>query len=112
MSRPLLYREDTRFRALRLLQDNPELTQREIANQLGLSLGGVNYSIRTLVDKGLLKIQNFRKSKNKMGYAYFLTPRGISEKMAITESFLKRKMREHELLQAEQALLAARKPDY
>ncbi len=97
--------EDTCFRLLRLLQEKPDLTQREIATRLGLSLGGVNYCLRALTDKGLVKIQNFRKSKNKMGYVYLLTPRGISEKIALTESFLGRKMHEYETLKAEIAAL-------
>ena len=93
--------KDTRFRVLRLLQDNPDLTQREIAELLGVSLGGINYCLRALADKGLVKIQNFQKSKNKMGYVYLLTPRGISEKAALTEAFLKRKMEEYEALKIE-----------
>ena len=98
---------DTRFRVLRLLQDKPDITQREIAEQLGISLGGVNYCLRALADKGLVKIQNFRNSKNKMSYLYLLTPRGISEKMALTESFLKRKMDEYEALKVEIDTLSA-----
>ena len=93
--------EDTRFRVLRLLEDQPDLTQREIAKQLGISLGGVNYCLCALADKGLVKMQNFRNSKSKMGYLYLLTPRGISEKIALMESFLKRKMDEYEVLKAE-----------
>ncbi len=94
-------KEDTRFRVLRLLQDNPDLTQREIAEALGISLGGVNYCLRALASKGLVKIRNFRNSNNKMGYAYLLTPKGIAEKTALTAHFLKRKMDEYEALKAE-----------
>lgn len=83
---------------LRLLQDKPDLTQREIAEKLGISLGGANYCLRALADKGMIKIKNFRNSKNKRGYLYLITPKGISEKMAMTEDFLKRKMEEYEEL--------------
>ena len=104
-SRQLTVQEDTRFRVLRLLEEKPDITQREIAEELGISLGGVNYCVRALVDRGLVKMQNFHNSKNKLGYAYFLTPRGIAEKTALTARFLKRKMQEYELLKAEIAAL-------
>jgi len=94
-------KEDTRFRVLRLLQETPDITQRQIAEALGISLGGVNYCLRALVDKGMVKIQNFRNSQNKIGYLYLLTPRGISEKMVLTEMFLKRKLSEYEALREE-----------
>ena len=94
-------KEDTRFRVLRLLQDKPDLTQREIAEALGISLGGVNYCLRALASKGLVKIKNFQKSNNKVGYAYLLTPKGIAEKTSLTARFLKRKMEEHKTLKAE-----------
>lgn len=94
-------KEDTKFRVLRLLEENPELTQREIADQLGVSLGGVNYCLKALIDKGLVKIQNFKGSDNKLGYAYFLTPQGIYEKSKLTAGFLKRKMAEYEALKSE-----------
>lgn len=94
-------REDSLFRVLRLLQEKPETTQREIAEALGISLGGVNYCLRALASKGLVKIKNFRNSNNKMGYTYLLTPKGISEKTALTTRFLKRKMEEYEALKAE-----------
>lgn len=100
-SRPASVQEDTRFRVLRLLEENPDMTQREIAEALGISLGGVNYCMRALIEKGLVKIHNFQSSKNKMGYVYLLTPMGIAEKAALTTRFLKRKMREYELLKAE-----------
>lgn len=94
-------KEDTKFRVLRLLEENPDLTQREIANRLGISLGGVNYCLRALIDKGLVKIQNFQGSDNKLGYAYFLTPKGIYEKSILAAGFLKRKMDEYEALKKE-----------
>lgn len=93
--------EDTRFRVLRLLEENPEISQRQIADALGISLGGVNYCVRALADKGLVKIKNFRNSEHKIGYAYFLTPKGIAEKSVLAARFLKRKMQEYESLKAE-----------
>ena len=94
-------KEDTEFRVLRVLQDRPDMTQREIANLLGISLGGVNYCLRALATKGLLKIKNFRNNSNKAGYVYMLTPKGIAEKTALTSRFLKRKLEEYEALKAE-----------
>ena len=93
--------EDTHFRVLRMLQENPDLTQREIAARLGLSTSGLNYCLRALIDKGWVKVQNFSQSKNKFGYIYVLTPLGISQKLSLTGSFLKRKMKEYEALKAE-----------
>lgn len=89
------------FRVLRLLQENPEMSQRQIAQELGVSLGSTNYCLRAIVEKGLVKVKNFRNSDNKKAYAYFLTPKGISEKTALTTRFLKRKIQEYELLKAE-----------
>ena len=86
---------------MRALEENPTATQREIAEQLGVSLGGVNYCIKALVERGLVKLNNFAKSEKKMGYAYILTPEGIAAKTKITAKFLKRKMAEHEQLQKE-----------
>jgi len=93
--------DDTRFRLLRLLEDEPELSQREISQRLGVSLGGVNYVLRALVEKGLLKVRNFRASDNKLRYAYVLTPRGIDAKARLTAGFLRRKMAEYDALRAE-----------
>ena len=100
-SRRARLQEDTTFRLLQLLQDHPHLSQREMAKALGLSFGGVNYCLNALIDKGLVKIHNFSQNQNKFGYAYLLTPRGISEKAALTSSFLRRKMQEYEALRAE-----------
>jgi EPS-associated MarR family transcriptional regulator len=94
-------KNDTRFRVLRLLENKPNLTQRDIADELGISLGGVNYCLRALTDKGMIKIKNFRNSDNKLGYLCLLTPKGVSEKMALTEAFLKRKMDEYGALRVE-----------
>ena len=89
------------FIVLRKINSNPNVSQRDLANELNLSLGKINYCLKALKSKGLVKIQNFNKSKNKMGYAYILTPRGISEKTKITINFMKRKMEEYEELKKE-----------
>lgn len=94
-------REDVRFRILRLLQDNPHLTQRELAETLGISLGKANFCIKALLDKGFIKLHNFRASRNKLAYSYLLTPDGVAEKAALTARFLGRKMVEYEQLKAE-----------
>lgn len=86
--------------ALRLLQERPELTQRELSRKLGLSLGKTHYLLHALLDKGLLKVQNFRHNDNKMAYAYLLTPKGIRAKLALTRAFLTRKEAEFEQLRA------------
>jgi EPS-associated MarR family transcriptional regulator len=93
--------EDTYFRVLALLEKTPDISQRELAKQLGVSLGGVNYSLRALVDRGMVKAQNFSKSERKLAYAYVLTPQGLAEKTKLTARFLKRKMEEYEALKAE-----------
>ncbi len=93
--------EDTNFRVLHMLQDNPDMTQREIAEKLGVSTGGLNYCLNALIDKGYLKVHNFSQSKNKFGYIYVLTPQGIAEKALLTSRFLRRKMAEYEALRAE-----------
>ncbi|MGJ8555923.1 MAG: MarR family EPS-associated transcriptional regulator [Sulfitobacter geojensis] len=93
--------EDVHFRVLRVLSDRPGLSQREIAQELGVSLGAVNYCLRALVEKGQIKVQNFRASDNKLRYAYILTPRGIAQKAQLTGAFLKRKIAEYEALKAE-----------
>lgn len=93
--------EDTHLRLLRLIEASPELSQRDLARELGTSLGKVNYCLNALIDKGLVKVRNFRNSNNKLGYAYLLTPRGIESKATITVQFLKRKMTEYEMLKAE-----------
>lgn len=93
--------EDTYFRVLRILKENPDLTQRELAEKLGVSVGSLNYCLRALIEKGWIKMQNFSQSKNKFGYVYLLTPRGISEKAALTSNFLRRKLAEYEALKSE-----------
>ena len=86
---------------MRILQENPDLTQRELAERLGISVGGLNYCLKALMEKGLVKMKNFANSKNKFGYVYVLTPSGIAEKAAITHRFLQRKIEEYEVLSAE-----------
>jgi len=104
-SRQAKIQEDTYFRVMRLLQDNPDMTQRELAEKLGVSVGALNYCLKALIGKGWVKVQNFSQSKNKFGYVYLLTPGGIAQKAAITSHFLKRKMDEYDALKAEIAAL-------
>lgn len=98
---PRLKNADAHFRVLRLLELNPELSQREVAKALGISLGAANYVLRALVEKGQIKIKNFRAADNKLRYAYILTPSGIEAKARLTLSFLRRKYVEYEALKAE-----------
>lgn len=93
--------EDAHFRVLRLLEQNPELSQRDVAEALGVSLGAANYVLRALVEKGQVKVQNFRAADNKLRYAYILTPSGIEAKARLTLGFLRRKHAEYEALKAE-----------
>lgn len=92
---------ELQFNVMRLLETNPQMSQRELSKSLGVSLGGVNYCLNALAAKGSIKKQNFRNNKNKWVYAYLLTPQGLAEKTALTGSFLKRKMREYQLLKEE-----------
>lgn len=101
ISRQAKLQEDTYFRVMRILQENPDLTQRELAEKLGVSVGGLNYCLKALMEKGLVKMKNFANSKNKFGYVYVLTPTGMVEKADITSRFLRRKMSEYEALKAE-----------
>lgn len=100
-SRQAKIQEDTYFRVMRLLEENPDLTQRELAQKLGVSVGGLNYCLKALMEKGWVKAQNFANSKNKFGYIYVLTPRGVAEKTMLTAGFLRRKMEEYEALKLE-----------
>jgi EPS-associated MarR family transcriptional regulator len=93
--------EDTHFRVLRVLQDNPHITQRELALRLGVSLGVTNFVLRALMDKGAIKVRNFRGNTQKSSYAYILTPYGLAAKAALTARFLMRKREEYEALKAE-----------
>jgi EPS-associated MarR family transcriptional regulator len=100
-SRQAKLQEDTYFRVMRLLEANPHLTQRELAVSLGVSVSGLNYCLKALIQRGFVKVSNFRRSKNKFGYVYLLTPAGVSEKARLTASFLQRKMQEYEAIKAE-----------
>ncbi|SNS28735.1 MarR family EPS-associated transcriptional regulator [Antarctobacter heliothermus] len=95
------FREEVRFRLLRLLNENPEMSQRELARAVGVSNGGVHYVINALVSKGLLKLSNFTAAEDKRRCAYLLTPKGVEEKARLTRRFVLRKMAEYEALQAE-----------
>ena len=89
------------FEVLRKLQKKPDSTQRELAEELGFSLGKLNYCVKALKSKGLLKIKNFKKNPNKINYIYTLTPKGITEKTKLTVNFMKRKMQEYDELKEE-----------
>jgi EPS-associated MarR family transcriptional regulator len=93
--------EEARFQILRLLHENPELNQRELGERVGVSLGAVNYCLKSLVELGFVKVGNFANSHNKLGYAYMLTPSGIAEKARLTGRFLARKKAEYEALRVE-----------
>ena len=93
--------EEARFQILRLLHENPELNQRELGERVGVSLGAVNYCLKALIERGLVKASNFSNSPNKLRYAYVLTPAGVAEKTMLTGRFLARKKAEYEALRAE-----------
>ena len=93
--------QDIRLDLLRKLESNPHFTQRELSMEMGVSLGKVNYCIKKLTVKGLIKLSNFSHNQNKMGYVYLLTPSGIEEKSRLNFSFLKRKIVEYEILKKE-----------
>ena len=94
-------KQELQYRALKLLEQHPVMTQREIAKKLNVSLGKTHYLIKSLIDVGWVKLENFQRSDNKLGYAYLLTPNGIMEKAIITVKFLNRKQREYSNLQIE-----------
>jgi EPS-associated MarR family transcriptional regulator len=93
--------DEVSYRLLKLLEPNPRLSQRQVAQELGFSLGKVNYCLKSLVDKGWIKAANFKNSRNKTAYMYLLTPRGIEEKTRVTVQFLQTRMREYEALRSE-----------
>ena len=99
---------DVHFRVLHLLEEEPALTQRELAQKLGISLGGVNYCLKALIEIGHIKAVNFVRNPNKSVYLYLLTPQGFSEKAKLTSGFLKRKMIEFQALKKEIASLKLR----
>ena len=93
--------EEARFQILRHLHENPSLSQRELGERVGVSLGAVNYCLKALIERGLVKAGNFSASQNKLGYAYLLTPSGIAEKVQLTARFLARKQAEYDALRVE-----------
>jgi len=93
--------KDIRLDLLRKLQSNPKYTQRELSQEMGISLGKVNYCIQKLTDRGWVKLTNFSRSSNKLGYMYLLTPKGIEQKAKLTTLFLKSKLDEFEILKDE-----------
>ena len=103
--------EDARFRLLQALEQNPEATQRELAASLGLSLGAINYSLKALGERGLVKLGNFTRSNRKLAYAYVLTPAGLTEKAGLARRFMARKRQEYEALREELESLRAQYGD-
>jgi EPS-associated MarR family transcriptional regulator len=93
--------KDIRLDLLRRLELNPEYTQRDLSKEMDVSLGKVNYCLKKLTAKGLIKLTNFKQNPNKVGYVYILTPKGIEAKTRLTFSFLKRKIKEYEILKEE-----------
>lgn len=100
-----MQKDEIHYHILKAIEDNPNMSQRELAEHLGVSLGKVNYCLKALIDKGLIKAGNFKSNPNKRAYAYLLTPKGISEKAIVTLSFLERKMDEYERIKQEIARL-------
>lgn len=93
--------EDTRFRLLRMLQENPEMSQRDLAKAVGVSVGCINYVLNAFLDKGLVKLGDFKSTRDKRRYAYVLTRTGMAERAKLTRSFLARKVAEYEALRKE-----------
>ncbi len=93
--------KEIHLKLLRLLAENPQVSQRELAEHLGVSLGKANYCLQALVERGLVKARNFKNNANKRAYLYLLTPKGVREKAQISVRFLQRKIEEHEALRAE-----------
>ena len=110
-SRQAKIQEDTHFRIMRNLQENPDLTQRELAEMLSMSVGALNYCLNPLIDKGFVKMDDFQKSKNKFNFVYLLTPKGIAKEVALTSRFLKRKMEDYDALKVEIEALKAKLVD-
>lgn len=106
-SRQSKLQEDTAYRVMQLLQDSPDITQRELARELGISVGGLNYCLKALMQKGWVKMLSFARAKNKFGYIYVLTPSGVAEKAALTKHFLQRKLEEYDALSQEIEALRA-----
>ena len=101
----IMINQELEYRVLKILEQRPDLTQRQLSEALGVSLGKTNYVLNALIDVGWVKLDNFQKSDNKWGYTYLLTPMGVAEKAAITLRFLNRKKQEYDDLQIEIAQL-------
>jgi len=99
------FQEEIQLKVLRRLQQTPEVSQRVLAKELGISLGSINFCFQALVEKGWVKMQNFSQSPNKLRYAYLLTPTGVAQKSKLTAEFMKRKVAEYEALQLEIEIL-------
>jgi EPS-associated MarR family transcriptional regulator len=99
--------DEVRYRILKYISENPNASQRQLARELGVSVGKVNYCLRALIGKGLLKMRNFQNNQDKSAYLYVLTPKGIEEKIKVTYDFLRRKISEYDLLSKEIELLSA-----
>ncbi|UTW00161.1 MarR family EPS-associated transcriptional regulator [Marinomonas rhizomae] len=93
--------DEYHYKILKELQQDPNISQRELAKRLDISLGKANFCLKALIEKGLIKAENFKNSTNKIGYLYLLTPKGIEEKVSLTQRFLQRKLKEHEALEKE-----------
>ena len=100
-SRQKKLQEDTEFRVLRMLEAQPDATQRDLAENAGISVGALNYCLKALIAKGMVKMHNFSKSRNKFGYIYVLTPNGMAHRAVLAQAFLKRKQAEYAALQSE-----------
>ena len=94
-------KNDIEYKILKVLERNPKMTQRQLAQEIGVSLGQTHYVIRALIERGMIKLENFTNSNNKVGYLYLLTPRGIAEKTTLAKSFLIHKQKEYQLLRFE-----------
>lgn len=99
--------DEYHYKILKELQQDPDISQRELAKRLDISLGKANFCLKALIEKGLVKAENFKNSTNKVGYLYLLTPKGIEEKISLTQRFLQRKLKEHEALEKEITVLRA-----
>ena len=100
-----MHQIDTEYTVLKILKDNPAMTQRQLSKELGLSLGKTNYVLHALIDKGLMKLSNFKRSDNKVGYLYLLTPEGVEEKSILAKNFLERKSAQYNKLKEEIEIL-------
>ena len=107
MNPKLTSQDEIQLKVLRMLHEQPDLSQRNLAKDLGVSLGGINYCFKALVDKGWIKLENFSASKHKLGYIYVLTPSGLKSKSLLTMDFLKKKLLEYEQLSNEINVLKA-----